>query len=356
MQSLETNLNTLESLIKSHFSKLDSLYKSINNTNTNNTNTNINTNQSNSNDTFYIYTTGIANGLDDTLINIWRDCRYKNIINQIPGNFTNIVIHHYDPIIKDYNTSTLYTDVETNSIIDKIKNILNKQDSESNSNSIKTKQTFTKKYFDYSKINRSQPYIILDFAHLFVYCYEKSINDYYIVTQEDYGNNIYNNKIHNLNCIYIPFTYTCDSFWESIKYFEYYTQTNRITSYMELFLKIFDDSFNTQYKTIINRTYLYKKYDDTKHENIIIYHHVDDINDILNKILYYQVYKFIDSNIVVTSTVKTNLKNVLEQEIKTKIFINFFDKLFELPNDNKLLFDINSYSVFRLFLSAKNLL
>jgi hypothetical protein len=289
-------------------------------------------------DTFYIYTTGIANLEQYDLINIWDKCRYKHIIGQIPDNFKNIVIEHYDPILDTYG----YKVQDTSKITKYITDILIKQDNTSKTIlKRQTKQTFIPEKFNYRQINKTQHYIILDFDQSFYYYYDKLQKEYYM-TKNDF-------IIDKLNCIYIPYPTDCNSFWEKIKYFKYDTSTKEFTSYIELLLKVLSN--NTQYKTIIDNSKLYES-NDYNH-NIILYKNSEDINMILNKILYEgQIYPYIKSYYY-NRPIPLEIYVYSDKNIKDTLFVDFFNKLFILYNNNllfdiynnKILFDIYEYDV-----------
>jgi hypothetical protein len=307
------NIKLLHNIIDTHFVKLDTLYKTLDSVN-------------NNDDTFYIYTTGIANSGSKEVINAWRDCRYKNIIQQIikqiPKKFTKIIIEHYDPI--------LFTNTYT--IKDYINEIFKVQDNSSMYNyKIQTTQTFIQEGFDHTKINTTQYYIILDFAHLFYYCYNKSNNEYYMITLEDFQDRKYleenfKNKIKK-NCIYIDFPNKegCDRLCENIKYFKYDTN-QKITSYIELYFKACEES-------------------DLEEINVI--RDVEDIKKQINKKIFVnQIYPYIrlkvkDNNIKSTLDYVDTLQDVL--------YIEFFNKLFESELNNSKLFNLKEYKTFQLF-------
>jgi hypothetical protein len=199
------NIESLKNIINNHFEELYKLEK-------------LTKSENNDDKTFYIYTTGIANAGSDQVIDIWEQCRYTNIIKQIPDYFNLIIIEHYDSISNK-----------------KINTVINKQDTESLNRTKKTQQTFINKNFNFSDFETTNKhYIILDFAHILHYCYDKTkpYNNYYMVDDK--------NKEFNtvFNCIYIDFPdHNCDSYKENIQYFQYDYNNKKFTSYIELFLK-----------------------------------------------------------------------------------------------------------------------
>jgi hypothetical protein len=170
---------------------------------------------------------------DENVMNIWKNCRYRNIINQIlPYKFKNIIIEHYDSFNKNEK---------------EIKQILVEQDNNSLTifgefgSEIKTKQTFISRNFVFSTLeNNDKHYILLDFAHVMYYYYYKSVPEYYMC------DSIKKERIkYKLNCIYINYPNDPDMtniYWENIKYFEYDRDSKKITSYIELFLKALSDN------------------------------------------------------------------------------------------------------------------
>ena len=308
----------LKKLIDSHFEKLDELV------------------------TFYIYTTGIADwGGSDIVINIWKDCRYVNIIKQICSyDFKHIIIEHYDPLL-DIN--------------EYIQKVIEKQDNDSLTNlGIKTTQSLKKEYFDFSSFKETKKhYIILDFAHVNNYLYnkdDKDDNKYYMrmhkviplgekdpekdLDKDDIFSKSHYKEKYNLNCIYINYPSTqfkCDYWEENIKYFSYDKKNKKITSYIELFLKALSDETNYNYLKEIGINNYFEG-------NIISYYNLGNLDDFLHQIFY-------DKQIYIHMRKKNILPNYdnMEKEIDpNKLYINFFNKL--LNNDNTNIFNIESYS------------
>jgi len=337
----------LKKLIDSHFEKLEELVKYNNNDN---------------NKTFYIYTTGIAdwNGSFDgsMILEIWKNCRYKNIINQIPEQFNNIIIEHYDPLI-DPTTKKKYTD--TQQIEEQINEVINKQDSEAQKILNKqTKQTFIKNFLNFAnieKITKNKHYIILDFAHILNYFYNDD-NIYYIREEkeslkekkeveeekkDDKYSNKYYNKRYYFNCIHIQYP-SIANYYEDIKYFNYDIKSKKITSYIELFLRTLLDINNVK---VLEQLFIFDKYDE-KNEiidfntiKIIDFNTILD-NELLIKILYMNGFnQYIQKQ---TQENKTKMYKYIDtNNIKNKLFIEFFEKLF---NKETNIFDIKKYKIF----------
>jgi hypothetical protein len=133
-------------------------------------------------DTFYIYTTGIND--DINLINMWFNILYKNILSEIPSNFKNIIVKHYDPIILG----------SSNSINDDLISRLHDQ-------------LF---YPDRLPINDLKtPHIVIDMAHIFGYYptkenkYDAFWSGYY-----DFNQSYDLNTVLNIKSIYIGYART----------------------------------------------------------------------------------------------------------------------------------------------------
>lgn len=203
------NIELLKKYINDHFEKLNSLVlDNISDTK----NSDIENPENNDDKIFYVYTTGMANAGANDVIDFWEQCRYTNIIKQIPDYFNLIIIEHYDSISNK-----------------KIVTVIDEQDKNSLPTK-RTKQTFINKNFNFSDFKTTNKhYIILDFAHILHYCYNKISKEYYMVDD--------NNNKFKLNCIYIDFpNHTClNNYKENIPYFHYDTSTEIFTSYIELF-------------------------------------------------------------------------------------------------------------------------
>jgi len=292
--------------------------------------------------TFYIYTTGIANWGYNEVIDIWEQCRYKNIINQIKSyNFNHIIIEHCDPLIDAYGKN-LSTD-EVYNIKTKIKTIINKQDNTSQQIfKIKTEQTFKQEYLDFDSFqNIEKHYIILDFAHVIYYYYNDTNSKYFMnnhITKQ--------NLVNNLNCIYInfPSQNKCDNYWEKINYFTYNKDSKKITSYIELFLKALSKNKNYLINTLKINSYIIN--------NIINFYNVK--NDLLKTIFY-------TKQIVIEIRRKLNI--VQDEEVnkinQDNLYIEFFNKLFEnnsnIFENNSNIFNINEYREYQKYLRIENI-
>ena len=318
----------LKKLIDNHFEKLEEL---------------INDNDK----TLYIYTTGIADwGRSGSVINIWKDCRYVNIIKQICFyGFKHIIIKHYDPLL-DINDQ-IKTDFINLNELKELKEL-----------KVQTEQIFKKEYFDFSSLKETKKhYIIFDFAHVFDYFYNKDDKNYYMrkhkeiplgkedpepnPDENDAYSKTHYKEIYNLNCIYINYPTTqfkCDIYWEeNIKYFLYDIKNKKITSYIELLFKALSDETNYNYlfkdlKIDINNSFK---------GNIINYYNLRNLNDFLHKIFYEkQIYIYMrkKKNILPDDEID-NMKTKIDPN---KLYINFFNKL--LNNDNTNIFNIESYS------------
>lgn len=272
--------------------------------------------------TFYIYTTGLANWNDnnDVIIDIWKDCRYNNIIKQIPNYFNNIIIDHYDPIEAIDESKR---DIEEQ--IDSINKILIEQDRQSETNK-KTTQTFYKQYFDHKNIDTSKPYIVLDFASIYYYNYNKSTNDFYLTVKDNQGEKIYINCIHiplptEFEDIEFPKNNWCDNYYENIKYFTYDFVNNKITTFIQLFFKILDNDYQRMYQNIY-------------------------ITDFINRELYNtQVIEYVR---FITGEVNEYNNEWLKNNIKKDLFMEFFEKLFNPFIDIKNIKSIVNYRIYRL--------
>lgn len=284
-------INNLEKTLKDYFSKFKQFDQTVATTG--------------SDKTFYIYTTGLA---DRNIIKIWDACRYKNIINQIPQNFNNIIIYHYDPIEAPQQNIT----------IDYINDILKKQDGETQ----KTTQIFYNEYFDHKKIDTTKPYIVLDFASIYYYNYDNDTQRFYITLQKD-------QKIEvDINCIHIPYPIEfppnnwCDYYYENILYFTYDPVNNNITTFIQLCFEKFNKKL----------TRIYQNY---------------AITDFINELYEKQVFEYVRGT-KNDRVISTEEYNWLDNNIRTPLFMEFFEKLFNPFIDIKNIKSIVNYRIYRL--------
>jgi hypothetical protein len=167
---------------------------------------------------FVIYTTGISSWGSHDIIDRWIECRRNNILKCIDDRFDEIYIYHYDPLIT-LGDFTL-PDTKEN-IIKYINNRLNHP-----KNSKIKEELFFCEAFDYLALFE-YPYIILDFAHLFNYRYNKK-DGHYLIYNNYYNENKSLEKIFNVKSLYIPYP-SEDRFIESIIYFKIDENYNVIT-------------------------------------------------------------------------------------------------------------------------------
>lgn len=306
-------MELLQINITNHFNKLNKLLES-------------------NNDVFYIYTTGIGDWTNTNVINIWKKCRFRHIMSLIPYKFKMIIIEHYDPFIDPDNEK--YSNDKTKAILEKIDEVLKEQDLETSNKEIKTEQSFIRNFFNYENIDKSRPYIILDFANIFNYNYNYITKEYYIRFLEN------PEKIENLNCVYIPYpdldldsdSNNCNNIKENIKYFEYNSKNNTIKTYIELFLK--------------NLTFDIYKNNDLNSNNKVQFTQYGFIEDILDKYLYKQVDDYIKKKHIEVSQNRLKLMDTIQEDYKDKIFKEFYEKLFEEDINSEQLFNLSNYNIF----------
>lgn len=308
-------MELLQINVTDHFNKLNKLLES-------NNLLKINKLLESNNDVFYIYTTGIGDWTSTNVINIWKKCRFRHIMSLIPYKFKMIIIEHYDPFINPDNEK--YSNDKTKTILEKIDEVLKKQDLETSNKETKTEQSFIHNFFNYENIDKSRPYIILDFANIFNYNYNYITKEYYINTE----------KNENLNCVYIPYPEqnNCNNIKENIKYFEYNSKNNTIKTYIELFLK--------------NLTFDIYKNNDLNSNNKVQFTQYGFIEDILDKYLYKQVDDYIKKKHIEGSQNRLKLMDTIQEDYKDKIFKEFYEKLFEEDINSEQLFNLSNYNIF----------
>lgn len=167
---------------------------------------------------FVIYTTGIASWGSHDIIDRWIECRRDNILKCIDDRFNEIYIYHYDPLL---SIGDLKLPDTKDNIIKYINNKLNHP-----KNSIIKEELFFCDYFDYETLFE-YPYIILDFAHLFNYGYNK-VDGHYLIYNNYYNENKTLEKIYNVKSLYIPYP-SENILYEYIIYFKIDENYNVIT-------------------------------------------------------------------------------------------------------------------------------
>ena len=134
---------------------------------------------------FTIYTTGISNWLNATydqnnnqnIARIYNNLK-GNIINQIPIRY-DISIKHYDPLIQRNNIDTSNNNKNTfERICENLEFIRNITNNEVMDNIIVSKSEFFAQGLKLSDISMNEPYLILDFAHLFTYTANPNVVEY----------------------------------------------------------------------------------------------------------------------------------------------------------------------------------
>lgn len=110
-------------------------------------------------DTFYIYTTGMGYVEDDDLVllNLWIKTVSESITSCIPGNFTKIIIEHYDATRNEKREH-----IEHNINL-RLRSTLVKFDERIISH------TFILSDFPYKTSTIKRPHIVIDMAHIFGY-------------------------------------------------------------------------------------------------------------------------------------------------------------------------------------------
>ena len=134
---------------------------------------------------FTIYTTGISNWLNSrenensnqNIARIYNNLK-GNIINQIPLRY-NISIKHYDPLIGGHiDTSNNNYKNRFDKLCENLNYIGNITNNEVMDNVIVSNSEFLAKEFKLSDISMNEPYLILDFAHLFTYTANPNVVEY----------------------------------------------------------------------------------------------------------------------------------------------------------------------------------
>jgi ABC-type Fe3+-hydroxamate transport system substrate-binding protein len=128
----------------------------------------------------------------------------------------------------------------------------------------------------------------------------------------------------NINCIYIPFpadtVCNYNNYYENIKYFTYDPVTKKIITFIELFLKIMNENKELIFVETISDTILKNLYQKN------IYDYVRGTKN--DRVISTEEYDWLDNN------------------IRTPLLMDYFNKLFE-PNMNKnKLLSIDNYEIY----------
>ena len=132
---------------------------------------------------FYLYTTGIGDWHEPTLINEWIKSVRKTILANIHKDFTKIVIRHYDPLVEDPKNEAISEAFKREHIerllADDKKHGLNSE--------------FIEDYINLKELEElGKPHLLLDFAHILSYLPNKQTSD---------GKKTYN----NINSLYFGY-------------------------------------------------------------------------------------------------------------------------------------------------------
>jgi hypothetical protein len=193
-------------------------------------------------DTFYIYTTGIADWCDlNKTFKFWEDELSKHVYELIPQRFSRISIFHSD-ILDDFNGVMSVTNQKKIQTTNEINNRLQLERVQNS--------RIVSSFFQTTPLNFiliSQPHIIIDFAHVF----------------NDTKLNVFNDSKPNV--VYLGYV----GEQQIIEY-------NMCTRYIKNFFKVNDDNTVT--------TYANKLSDTTRFSPLNKEYPSDNIRDIMKKI------------------------------------------------------------------------
>ena len=191
-------------------------------------------------DTFYIYTSGMgdlsgAYGEPLPLLEIWLDRLCSNITRNIPANFKNIIISHFDPISligeePPAKGTKKFVDIDSapsriNRRLIEAKNSLDRRI---------TRHTFSKELFP---LKLERPHIVIDMAHLFGYNTDHTVHwaNYYGGSDQLYG------KSFDMRMLYISWG---DFFNFATKQILRITEDGHVITYID---RLIDLGFITEY-------------------------------------------------------------------------------------------------------------
>ena len=126
---------------------------------------------------FYIYTTGLAEWGTLLTANSWTHFIREALLRNIPQNFNNIIINHYDPL------DSLYPEYTKPAIITKFNDEIVTSDNNLTTGARRITSTFFPHDLDIHQVQHTRPHIVLDMAHIFKYRPNKQI---YIVPSTIY--------------------------------------------------------------------------------------------------------------------------------------------------------------------------
>ena len=194
--------------------------------------------------TFYLYTTGIADWCElNKTFGYWTNELSTHVFNSIPHRFTQIVITHSD-ILDDFNGIMSIVDLKKNQIIQEINGQLQL---EYTRDSRIVSSNFQITPLDFEEIRISNcPHLIIDFAHVF---------------------NDYSNIPNGLNVVYLGYVGE-----------HQIIENNMCTRYIKNFFKVNLDN------TIKVHTYINKLSDTNRFSPLKPDYPPDNIRDIMKKI------------------------------------------------------------------------
>jgi len=240
--------------------------------------------------TFYIYTTGIADWCDlNKTFKYWEDELCKHVCELIPQRFSHISIFHSD-ILSDFNGVMSVTNQKKIETTTKINNRLQLERTRDSRIVVSFFQTTPLNF-----ILSSQPHIIIDFA------------------------NIFNDAKPNLNVVYLGYV----GEQQIIEY-------NMCTRYIKNFFKVNDDNTVT--------TYANKLSDTTRFSPLKKEYPSDNIRDIMKKIRIKlgSEYKKIHGNYELFDSI-FNEKNT---EVHSKMVTMIMDNIMNTNNIEDTIVDI----------------
>ena len=247
--------------------------------------------------TFYVYTTGIADFCNiETIVNEWNEYLRDIVLKNIHDNFNKIIITHYDPLES--------FDID-------LQNTFKKQFEETGIlNTITTINRQIVSCVLYTNIDLNQiknPHILLDFAHIIEY-----------LPSDDMQKQIkLNDTIYNINSVYFGYigVFQLENNYSDV----YIAKSNFFTTspygtvitYID---KIYDNHLNEQYDII-----QYKQFDNNNPQKVILY-----IFSLITKKMYHHLSKDDASlNNIINLITALRIVNLIIDKIMTSENLTF---------------------------------
>lgn len=146
--------------------------------------------------TFYVYTTGLCEwGELDKAARSWIEFLRDSILRNIPEQFNNIIIEHYDPLNTDAGEKHIDIDIKR-TIIDDFNGLVVANDNRLSNPRRRITSRFFSEELPIRNLQRNNPHILLDIAHIVAYLPPNALG------QKQVQLNFGPKTIFNINSVY----------------------------------------------------------------------------------------------------------------------------------------------------------